>query len=433
MPTTPSARSAATPSLFTLQFQADVLFAAPLSGLVADLARRHDLGEARAGQLALAAEELVAYLAPLLPGQTIAATLATTATGLALHLTFPDRDIDLRHLNLATDRARFGADDGDTAGLGLYLAARMVDTFSVEFAAGRATLALGHDRPFPTVSPISAPTAFAGPVTLAPAPTADLIELACAHTLATAEPGACEPVVQTPARLAALIADGCHDALVAIDSAGRVAGWLHWSLPTPRSARFFGPHVFGVAGESTARLLCEGMFARLGKTAVQTVCAGRATAATPPDLFEHIRFPGTDERPCQLRQLQEDSGGVSRCPAALRATLARLHEELVLVRDIVPAPEVLPRGSSVLGAEIDRAGATATLRPLVAGADLAANLAAHLALFEREGIRRIVARCDLHHGWQAAAAGVFLASGFVPAGLEPCAGDGDMLVLTRHG
>ena len=48
--------------LFTLQFPADALFAAPLAGLVGELATRHGLGETRTGQLVLAAEEVVAYL-----------------------------------------------------------------------------------------------------------------------------------------------------------------------------------------------------------------------------------------------------------------------------------------------------------------------------------------------------------------------------------
>jgi hypothetical protein len=70
---------------------------------------------------------------------------------------------------------------------------------------------------------------------------------------------------------------------------------------------------------------------------------------------------------------------------------------------------------------------------LVAGADLATNIAAHVALLHREGIGRVLARCDLHHGWQAAAAGAFHAAGFVPVGLEPGAGVGDILVLDDHG
>lgn len=428
----PSSPSLPAPPLFTLQFGADLLFAPPLSALVADLARRHHLGEERAGQLSLAGEELVAYLAPLLPGQTITATLAPTATGLALRFTFPDRAIDLRHLNLATDRSQFGTDSGELAGLGLYLAARMVDAFSVEFGPGRAEIALHHDRVFAVVTPVPPPAACTGPVAPAPVLTDDLLGLACAHTLA-AEPEASEPLVKTPARLAALIGAGGHDAVVATDSAGRVAGWIYWTMPTPRSARFFGPYVFGGVREPTARLLCEAMFTRLGRTTVQMVCEGRATAATPPELFEQLRFPGAGEPARLLRQLQEDSGGVSRCPAAFRSALGRLYHELVLVRDIVPAPELPSAGASVLGTELDRDNAEATLRPLVAGADLPANLAAHVGLLRREGIRRIVARCDLGHGWQAAAAGVFQAAGFVLSGLEPGAGTGDILVLAHHG
>ena len=90
-------------------------------------------------------------------------------------------------------------------------------------------------------------------------------------------------------------------------------------------------------------------------------------------------------------------------------------------------------GASVLGVDFDRPRGEATLRPLVAGADLAANIAAHMALLRREGIVRILARCDLHHGWQPPAAGVFHAAGFVPVGLEPGAGAGDILVLAHHG
>ncbi len=420
--------------LFTLQFPADAFFAAPLAGLVEQLAVRHGLGEARAGQLTLATEELVAHLAPALAGRPISAGLETTATGLALRFTIPEQRIDLRHFNLATDRSEFVA-DADAAGLGLYLAARMVDDLAVEIAAGRITITLRHDRPFPEVAAVPPPTALAGGPVLVTALTADLLELACAQTLAATPPEAREGLVATPARLAALKSAGGYDMVLAADAAGRVAGWLYWALPTQRSARFFGPYVFGDRREETARLLCEGMLARLGRTAVQSVCAGRATVDTPRELFERIQFPGDAAPPQLLRQIQEDAGGVIRCPEALRGVLEKVYDELFLVRDLVPAPalESLPVGASVLGVEFDRPGRQATLRPLVAGADLAANIAAHVALLRREGMGRILARCDLHHGWQAAAAGVFHAAGFVAVGLEPGAGAGDILVLAHHG
>ena len=421
--------------LFTLQFPADALFAAPLAGLVGELATRHGLGETRTGQLALAAEEVVAYLAPLLAGLPINASLTTTATGLALHFAFPDQRTDLHHFNLTTDRAEYLAADGDSSGLGLYLAARVVDDFGLELASGRAAITLRHDRPFPTIAPLAPPAAFSGPLTLAPLATADLIDTACAQIIAAYTPEDYEAVVTTPARLAALIAGGSHDALVATDAAGRVGGLLYWTVPSAKSALFFGPYVFGVRGPEAAQLLCEGLLARLGKTSVQSVFAGHATAQTPTALFERILFPGPQPRPLLFRQIHEEAGAVVRCPPAFREMLQRIYNDLFLIRDLMPAPspESLPPGRSVLGADFDRARSRATLRPLVAGADLAANIAAHVAFLHREGIRHVRARCDLHHGWHAAAAGLFGAAGFVPVGLEPGAGLGDILILEHHG
>lgn len=421
--------------LCTWQFPADPWFAPPLAELVGQLAARHGFDELRAGQLRLAAEEVIAHLAPLLAGQLIHVALTTTATGLALQFTFPDQRTDLRHFNLTTDRAEYQAADGDAAGLGLYLAARVVDDFSLELAGGRATITLRHDRPFPTVAPLAPPTLWAGEPALVATLSDDLLQLACAQTLAAYQPADYAPLVATPARLAALIAGGGYEALVATDAAGRVAGWLYWTVLNAKSARFYGPYVFGDRNPATAQLLCEGLLARLGKTAVQAVFAGQATAQVPAALFECLQFPGPTPRRLLFRQIHEDTGAVVRCPPAFRDLLARIYDELFLIRELVPAPgpESLPAGHSVLGVELDRPRGRATLCPLLPGADLAANIAAHVALLRREGLSQVQARCDLHHGWQATVAGLLGAGGFVPVGLEPGAGAGDILLLEHHG
>jgi len=69
------------------------------------------------------------------------------------------------------------------------------------------------------------------------------------------------------------------------------------------------------------------------------------------------------------------------------------------------------------------------LRPLLDGADNAANIARHLCVLSGEGYRRILFRIDLAEGWQAALCGDLLEQGCRPSLVLPLAGRSDVLLM----
>ncbi|MGM0593492.1 MAG: hypothetical protein ACQETD_03055 [Pseudomonadota bacterium] len=421
-------------TLFALNFRPQLLFAGPVADLVRKLSLQAGLGQSHAEQFTLATEELLAYLAAVMDNHSVDARLAASPTGLMLTLRFPGEPTRLHHFNLATDRSQYQTGETNVDGLGLYLAARMVSDFHVAIDTQHIELALAQDRPYPMAKALAPGETLRAPFKLVEQPNADLIELACAHTLASVANELYPPEVLQPARLEALIAAGSADATVITDQSGQVAGWILWTLPNSKTAQFFGPYVFSQPDQDTlSDNLCERMIARLGKTSVKSLFNGLATAQTPVKLFEQIRIPGQQTPPIFYRQLREDSGAVTRCPNSLSPVLRKLYDSLFLMREIVPAPEMAHRSisDSVFNVSLNQRQQTAHIQLLLAGHDFADAVRTHLDFLKNEHIKQVLVRCDLHFGWQAACAGWLVEMGFNLHALEPEAGTGDVIVLSR--
>jgi hypothetical protein len=71
----------------------------------------------------------------------------------------------------------------------------------------------------------------------------------------------------------------------------------------------------------------------------------------------------------------------------------------------------------------------ATLRPIRFGADANQNLAAHIALLQKESFQRIFFEMDLGAAWQTRFAPALIDCGFQPRLVLPYAGAGDLVVF----
>lgn len=421
-------------TLFTLSFRVDSTFIRPLTELVEAQSMKAGLGQARARQFMLATEELLSYLAGVLDNQQIQACLTPSATGLILQLRFPEDSTPLHHFNFATNRDQYLHDEDAAEALGLYIAARMVSDVHIAVEEQSVFLSLAQDKPYPEIPPFAPAKHLNAPYKLIETPDHDTLELACAHTLATVQSEHRLELISQPERFSALIRAGLADAVIVTDSSGQIAGWLGWSQPNSRTARFFGPYLFNVNEHDQHPLavtLCEAMLSKIGKTRVHSVFAGTITTATPAELFEQIQIPGRAEQPQFYRQLREETGSVVRCPAFLRSELASVYDALFLIRQIVPAPDPaqLTAQLSVFNVKLSTDQQSAQIQLLLAGQDFVAAMRTHLCFLQQHGITEVLAHCDLHDGWQATCAGLLLDMDFNWYALEPEAGKGDVIIL----
>jgi hypothetical protein len=248
--------------------------------------------------------------------------------------------------------------------------------------------------------------------------------------------------LERPGRLMDMVASGEYGALAARDEVDRLGGLLVYNLAGGRTASLYGPYLFNQPpGSDMAAQLVEAALGSLGKSeALGVVCL-----APPPELpaayFEPLGYfyagDPTGERrrqPCYYRQLNEDLGAAVWAHPALVDFLRGFYRGLALARQINHThPEGQRRPAhSVLATELNRATASAVLRPMWDGQDALQNLAQHVKLLSSEGVANLLCEIDLGLAWQAELGGDLLAAGFGPRLVLPHGGRGDLLIL-QHG
>jgi hypothetical protein len=397
------------------------------------------LGPDGAQALARAGEEVFADVAERLPGAEVRFLLECRAHAATLQLEFDDPGFDPAAFNLARglDLSR-GIDHLPDAlpGLPLLIASRSVDRFDLDIGPGAPVrIRLERDRRYPAAAmlPPAAPPPGA-PVAVRRGDAAELRHLAM--LLAASRPAASLPeLLRHPDRLSDIVAEGQAAGLVAVAPDGRLAGGLLWQSGEAKIAELHGPFVLAAsAQDAMAAALLEatlGEFARDRTTTGLFLLTGETL---PEGWFESLGTlaapDGGSPRHALFRSLEEDPGAASWSDPALDGFLEERHAELALAREIrhVGAP---PEGPSVLRVAFDRAAGTATLRPVLAGADAAGNVAAHVALLAEEGIGLLTSELDLGRPLDAAFIPGLLAAGFAPRFLVPAARRGDVLVMQR--
>ena len=412
---------------------------AELVGTTIARAAEPAIGEAGARALARAGEEVFAQAAERVPGTEVRFVLEARAHVVVLDIAFDDAGFDPAAFNLARgiDLSR-GLDltMDDLPGLPLLIASRSVDRFDLSLEAGAPVrIRLEKDRLYPPLPPLpQAARAAAGPVRVGRGDAAELRHLV--RLLATLMPEArLPPLLRHADHLADIVAAGGASGVVATAADGRIAGGLLWQVGEGKIARLHGPYVLqtGPTGEVATALLeaCLGEFARARTTTGLFLLTGE----DPPEgWFETLGTlaagAGWPDRQALFRSLDEDTGAVIWSHPALDDFMVDTLERLALARDLrhVGAP---PAGASVLAVAFDRVAGSATLRPVLAGADAAENVAAHCALLADDEAEVLIAELDLGRPLDAVFIPGLLAAGFEPRFVVPAARRGDLLVMQR--
>ena len=427
-------------------------FSAPFLPLAMDFvdkgARAFGYGQRETVGLVLATEELFAfYLSQAAASTTIDVELEDQVCRLALTLAFRIADPDLRAFNL-TWHVDPDSDES-LATLGPMIAARSVSRLRIDFGDDRdnerVVLRLARDREYAAAGRVALPDGLPpGRMRISEATPDDLRHFAAmASSAAPASleclPPLLPPFLAHPAMAADMAAAGELEALL-LHRGEWIVGGVLWRPLTANCLELFGPYGFADDGDGLAQLL-EAAIARISRSGYHGVVRRQGPLANHERFFDFLgqlvlRGADGDDRRLSYyyRALDERGGGAVYCRASLATFLAGEYARLCLPRQLRDGGDdaAQRRTASVLAVEIEPAQALATLRPLCAGPDMAANLRAHVELLRAQGIRNFQVELDTGRADDTAYAAALEETGFVPCLLLPDAGRGDLVIYDHR-
>lgn len=398
------------------------------------------LGREESLKLALATEEIFITLCnAVCPGNTLEIDCLDGLSYTRVVFHFSASDLNLRGLNIASAAA---ADrECDLEEMGLMIASRSVDRLHLTVEKGnRVSLAVTKEKAYPRI---------AGTIPLPEAPEALILEtpdpegvkrfaLLAGQVYAEKDRPS---FFDYPGKVADMVAGGEFHCLVAMNPKREIVGGVLFGERSERIIHSFGPYLFhGGDGRETGEALLE---ACLGRIARSKALGLLSVSGLPPALegqFEplgslsyHVEGKAPVPRPFFFRHLHEDPGCEAWSGGELTAWLESQYGRLVLAREIrtVRAMGETRTGASLLAAELARERAEAVLRPLLPGADLAANVERHIRFLMGDGFLNLFFELDLGVPWQSELIPVLMGHGFKPEVLLPFAGLAD-LVIFQH-
>jgi anti-sigma regulatory factor (Ser/Thr protein kinase) len=397
------------------------------------------LGQKEATALGLATEEIFAYLCRN-SGSEREIDLRCLDGRYYVQAEFacPVKNINLRLFNIT---ASVSPDDEETLEqMGLLIASRFVDRLQVrERTGGGILLTLVKERSYPPLqegpSPPSSPLKHFSVAR----PEPDILKIFAQKVHACYSALRLPPFFRFPGKLVDMVAAGEYEAAVALGPQGQVGGGIVWNWFSRKTVACYGPYIFGQEPDSPIpETLLETCISVIGKTYAVGLVNTFPTEELPTEHFEVLgsltlfdeQGAGTPVT-ALFRQMQEDPGATSWCHPEMEPFLREQYHRLVLPREIMPVKDhgESRNAFSVLSAQFDRPQKRVTLHPILSGGDAEANLADHLKLFAKEGIRNILFEMDLGIPWHTHFTPGLLRNGFTPRLVIPYGGDGDRVVF----
>ena len=332
-------------------------------------------------------------------------------------------------------------DEGSLSGLGLMIAARSVTRLSIELGRDEQVgLQLIREREYPpaTAQPLPAAPATAT-LALAVPSREDLVYFG---GLLAADRAALLPAfLERPAMAADMLAGGALGALLA--SAGQtLVGGVFWRRLSESTIELYGPYLlFPDRDDALLTRLLDEAVGRISRSGARALLRRQGALRGFERFFDFLgelelaspSVPGeTLVWPHYYKQLREESGGVVYAEPRFAEFLRAEYDRLFLPRQLRETSAASGDGDdSVLSVDFEQRRSLATLRLLASGADLADNLAAHLALLARENVANVLAEIDCGRAEEIAFVAALYDAGFRPRLLIPDAGRGDLVVFAR--
>jgi hypothetical protein len=427
-----------------LSVDADEVFLPLVTTFVENAARCFGLGRDESLRLTLAAEEVFVHLCRVVmpSGGPLEIRCSNGGYYAKADFSLPTDAFDMRAFNLtATISAQ---DDADLDAMGLVIASRSVDRFSLNREKGRdLRLTLIKEKAYPLPHEIQPATARPLAKWSLRPPNPEEVKFIAQLSTSYCDTWALSCIFFHPAKLADMIRAGEYQSLAAVGGAGEIAGAVFWHSVGENMVECFGPYVFNQGPESNIpEELLEGCIGAVAKTRALGIINTRPTPEFPRSHFELL---GTFDAYAQdgacvpveawFRLLHEDMGAAVWVHPGIEEFLRREYARLVLPREIrieQPSGDTLSR-HSVLSAEFDRIQGRVTLQPMWPGADAEENIRRHVKLMQGEKILNIQFAIDLGEAWQTVFVPGLLKSGFEPCFVLPYAGKGDVVSFQLRG
>lgn len=387
-------------------------------------------------KLTMAAEEVVSHLAELADGTEFDLTISAAGWCVLADFSFVVNPSELWAMNLVA-KEEIGVGKS-MEHLGLLLASKMVDGFSIKLEGKVVHLEMRQDRNYPRITPVPIEINHSkGKKSIESQPEAAVIKEACRQVLGLYPAHLIHEAFYTPGKVVDMVAQGDLDLAVAVDETGDLAGMISWRSPSDKSISFSGPYLF-VKDDTVAELLETHLLNTVARSRAASLYSNLATPEICSQNFEtlgQLEYTQANNEvvdfPVWFRHLSEDSGVAIWAHPALRGFLEQTYNRLVLmrrIRETDTSGETLP-GKSVFSARLRPELKEATLTPMVVGSDVAEMVALHAQTLRQDGYINVFFHLDLAFGWQAAMGGALVDNGFIPKLILPHGGRSDIVVL----
>lgn len=395
------------------------------------------LDSAKTLRLAHCSEELLLFLSSAKAGE-IETTIRPIATGVEVRFSFSASGVNLSAMNL-TYVHNAKSEECNLTCLPLLLASRMSDGFNVGLEGRRMKIVLLVNKTYPKPKLIQTERVrVQGQVVFSPAGNTDTLFEACGAIAGLYPTHLAPEWCASPGRTSDLVRGGELFAIKALDAARRLCGIIFWKMRSEQSITFFGPYDFST-DSSVADGLTYALLQAVGRSKAKNVFSSLATLPLSDHGFELLanlpyRLSGSPDQVMHSvwgRMLQEDFGAAVWTHEDFTDFLSSRYDALELMRDLRPVQdfgEAVP-DASVLGVNLIPGLSEAFLHPELNGADIADNLARHVASLSSSGYRNIFFEIDLAKSWHAALGGPLKQCGFQPALLLPHGGQSDTLIF----
>lgn len=390
--------------------------------------------------LVLAMEELFAFYVRQAAGESVEIELEDQGYRLALAISFPMANPDMRAFNLTWRVSDDSEESLDM--LGPMIAARSVSGLRLDFGADeQVVLRMTRDRDYPLASVVALPPPDVGGDLRLVEPSADDLRHFAAMAATSGAPFL-PPFLTRPGMAADMFSTDSLSAILAVRGDWIVGGVL-WRPLTSSCLELYGPYLFNEDPEDRElTLLLDEAVGRISRSRFRGVVRRQGPLAGHERFFDFLGelemagiSGGSAHSTYYYRQLREENGGVVYCTGTLASFLGNQYERLCIPRQLREAvgEQTRLRDASVLAVELEYPRSLATIRPLCAGKDMTANLVAHLDLLRGEGINNFLVEINTGRSEDTAFTTALEETGFVPRLLIPDAGQGDLVVYDHSG
>jgi anti-sigma regulatory factor (Ser/Thr protein kinase) len=342
--------------------------------------------------------------------------------------------------------AQVSVDEEESGNMGLLIASRMVDQFSIHHQQDNSlSLNLIKNKTYPPPSDGDTGDAESLSDFVIKKPDNETMKRFAKKAIRFFGDTQFPAIFRSGARLVDMITQGHYQILVATGKgtkSNETGGGIIWHPVGKAMIQFYGPYLFDQQeNTSMAQGLVEGLIGSIAKTEAVGIYSYYTTASLPHDYFEPLGSveyqmdSGMKETQSFVyRQLKEDPGASMWVHRSLEPFVKDAYARLFLPRQLTAVAfegEHLPP-HSVFSLQFNRGRSSVTIRPTWDGQDFEKNIADHLKLLNKEGLHNVYFELDCGIAWQAKLAPALLNASFAPVLLLPYAGRGDIVVFQRQ-